>query len=100
MARPLKRKRAIGGPLAIAGDAKRRPLSNQTERDKNMKTEGVVFTPVPVERNIPETPKVKLRLSREACEPVCELCGHTVIATHCKRICLHCGFMTGCSEGI
>jgi hypothetical protein len=30
----------------------------------------------------------------------CEMCGAVVVAYHCKRICLHCGFMTGCSEGI
>jgi len=30
----------------------------------------------------------------------CEMCGSSVVAYHCKRICLHCGFMTGCSEGI
>lgn len=30
----------------------------------------------------------------------CEMCGAPVLANHCKRICLRCGFMTGCSEGI
>ena len=35
---------------------------------------------------------------RESLE--CEMCGAPVIAHHCKRICLRCGFMTGCSEGI
>lgn len=30
----------------------------------------------------------------------CEMCGTPVMASHCKRICLRCGFMTGCSEGI
>jgi hypothetical protein len=30
----------------------------------------------------------------------CEMCGTQVVAYHCKRICLRCGFMTGCSEGI
>ncbi len=35
---------------------------------------------------------------RESLE--CEMCGAPVIANHCKRICLRCGFMTGCSEGI
>ena len=28
------------------------------------------------------------------------MCGAPVIASHCKRICLRCGFMTGCSEGL
>jgi hypothetical protein len=37
---------------------------------------------------------------RSTREPRCEMCGADVIATHCKRICLKCGFMTGCSEGI
>jgi hypothetical protein len=65
-----------------------------------MKSEGVVFAPVPVVRDLPERPRPVVRLSREAQDPRCEMCGHSVIATHCKRICLHCGFMTGCSEGI
>jgi hypothetical protein len=30
----------------------------------------------------------------------CEMCGAPVVASHCKRVCLKCGFMTGCSEGI
>lgn len=30
----------------------------------------------------------------------CEMCGAPVVASHCKRTCLKCGFMTGCSEGI
>jgi ribosomal protein S27AE len=40
-------------------------------------------------------PETELRESLE-----CEMCGAPVIANHCKRICLRCGFMTGCSEGI
>jgi hypothetical protein len=28
------------------------------------------------------------------------MCGRAVIAVHYQRICLKCGFMTGCSEGI
>ena len=40
-------------------------------------------------------PEAELRESLE-----CEMCGTPVIASHCKRICLRCGFMTGCSEGI
>jgi ribosomal protein L32 len=42
----------------------------------------------------------KARFLREAGDPRCEMCGSPVIAHHCKRICLKCGFMTGCSEGI
>lgn len=41
------------------------------------------------------TKETELRESLE-----CEMCGAPVIANHCKRICLRCGFMTGCSEGI
>jgi hypothetical protein len=68
----------------------------------NVKNEGAVFTPLPTTTTkVPaENPKMRFRPTRESQEPVCELCGHPVIATHCKRICLHCGFMTGCSEGI
>jgi hypothetical protein len=39
-------------------------------------------------------------LPRDAGELRCEMCGAPVIESHCKRICLRCGFMTGCSEGI
>jgi hypothetical protein len=28
------------------------------------------------------------------------MCGAPIVAYHCRRICLRCGFMTGCSEGI
>ncbi len=37
---------------------------------------------------------------REAGDPRCEMCGSPVIASRCKRICLKCGFLMGCSEGI
>ena len=40
------------------------------------------------------------RQLREAGDPRCEMCGSPVIASHCKRVCLKCGFLTGCSEGI
>jgi hypothetical protein len=66
-----------------------------------MKSEGAVFPPVPLVRGlIREVARGHLRLLREVEAPRCEMCGHEVIATHCKRICLRCGFMTGCSEGI
>jgi hypothetical protein len=66
------------------------------------KQEGVASLPWPVEPPAPENLPVRLRLalSKDPREPRCEMCGSVVIATHCKRICLHCGFMTGCSEGI
>ena len=64
------------------------------------KSEGVAFTPVPLARGLARETARAARLLREGGEPRCEMCGHEVIATHCKRICLRCGFMTGCSEGI
>jgi hypothetical protein len=66
----------------------------------SLKSEGVAFTPVSMASTQAAAAPMKARVSREAAEPVCELCGHAVIASHCKRICLHCGFMTGCSEGV
>jgi hypothetical protein len=64
------------------------------------KDEGVVFSPVPMAPPVAEKRERRLYLSPHPADPRCEMCGHPVIATHCKRICLHCGFMTGCSEGI
>jgi hypothetical protein len=61
------------------------------------KGEGIAFRPLPL----------ALAAGREqeeskvgGSEPRCEMCGAVVIVSHCKRICLQCGFMTGCSEGI
>jgi hypothetical protein len=65
----------------------------------NLKDEGVAFTPVPVGR-VRETLLPSPRTAPPVVAPRCEMCGHSVIATHCKRICVRCGFMTGCSEGI
>jgi len=63
--------------------------------------EGLVAQPIPARRRpVRELVRGAARVRRESFEPRCEMCGHTVIATHCKRICLKCGFMTGCSEGI
>jgi hypothetical protein len=65
------------------------------------KGEGVAFPPIPV------SPRFERQLvgldagaRREAGEPRCEMCSAPVVASHCKRVCLRCGFMTGCSEGI
>jgi len=55
------------------------------------KSEGLVVPPLPL---------VRARAKEGAGEPRCEMCGAEVIASHCKRICLRCGFMTGCSEGV
>ena len=64
------------------------------------KREGVAFPPVPLSEILPrETAGRGGRLPQDA-DPRCEMCGATVIASHCKRICLRCGFMSGCSEGI
>lgn len=65
------------------------------------KHEGAAFPPVPLAESLAgETGSRAGRVVREMGEPRCEMCGYAVIASHCKRICLRCGFMTGCSEGI
>ena len=59
------------------------------------------FPPVPL-RAVPAQGRGRRAgvLLPAAGELRCEMCGAPVIASHCKRICLRCGFMTGCSEGI
>jgi hypothetical protein len=65
------------------------------------KREGPMFAPLPLSRAASrEASGRAARMPREDSEPRCEMCGASVIATHCKRICPRCGFMTGCSEGI
>jgi hypothetical protein len=67
----------------------------------DIKTEGAVVPPLPLVRGLArEAANHGARVLRDGTEPRCEMCGHEVIAAHCKRICLRCGFMTGCSEGI
>ena len=65
------------------------------------KSEGAAFPPIPLTRRF-ERQMIGLDLgaAREAGEPRCEMCSAPVVSAHCKRICLRCGFMTGCSEGI
>ena len=63
------------------------------------KQEGAAFPPLPLVRSRPQEGARKGAVSLSADQP-CEMCGAPVIAAHCKRICLRCGFMTGCSEGI
>jgi hypothetical protein len=65
----------------------------------DIKSEGVAFPPVP---SLKARPKDAVRgaSTSEGGELPCEMCGEKVVAYHCKRICLRCGFMTGCSEGI
>ena len=64
------------------------------------KNEGPLFPPVPLVRR-PRSESVNRRGGQlsETAAPRCEMCGAEVIESHCKRICLRCGFMTGCSEG-
>jgi hypothetical protein len=65
------------------------------------KDEGPVLPQQPLLRGVlRESAGRAARHLREAGDPLCEMCGSPVIATHCKRICLKCGFLTGCSEGI
>jgi hypothetical protein len=63
------------------------------------KHEGPAFRPLPVaDLQVGRTREKKSQ--RDAGELPCEMCGAPIVAYHCKRICLRCGFMTGCSEGI
>jgi hypothetical protein len=65
------------------------------------KREGAVFPPVPLPRpHEAEVVAPGSRLLRGPVDVPCEMCGAEVVAAHCKRICLKCGFMTGCSEGL
>jgi hypothetical protein len=65
------------------------------------KDEGAAIPPLPVGayRNR-EAARLGSLPQKDAAELPCEMCGAPVVAYHCKRICLRCGFMTGCSEGI
>jgi len=66
-----------------------------------MKKEGAALPPVPLTREVSgETMSGGARTLRESAEARCEICGARIIIVQCKRICLRCGFMTGCSEGI
>jgi hypothetical protein len=66
----------------------------------NEKIEGAAFPPVPVDDPRVTRARRGIDVLRDNGELPCEMCGSSVVAYHCKRICLHCGFMTGCSEGI
>ena len=66
----------------------------------DIKGEGPVFPPLPAARRRRREASAGARPAQQASEPRCEMCGAPVIASHCKRICLRCGFMTGCSEGL
>jgi len=65
------------------------------------KSEGIAFPPVPVAPGRLRTSTLRgPRPVRDNQDLPCEMCGSDVVAYHCKRICLRCGFMTSCSEGI
>ena len=66
----------------------------------DMKSEGAAFPPVPSQKARPKDTVRGAGFSKDGGELPCEMCGAQVVAYHCKRICLRCGFMTGCSEGI
>ena len=65
------------------------------------KLEGLASTPLPLARQPMRRAELTgARAPEDRGQPRCEMCGSAVLAAHCKRICLKCGFMTGCSEGI
>ncbi len=64
------------------------------------KVEGVALPPLPVADPRVARARRGPFLARNAGELPCVICGSTVVDYHTKRICLQCGFMTGCSEGI
>ena len=71
------------------------------EGDMETKREGAAFPPLPVGRPARERGRgAGPSPTATAASCRCEMCGAAVVAYHCKRICLRCGFMTGCSEGI
>ena len=67
----------------------------------SVKDEGPVLPQVPYAKSaVGEAASRSARSLRDAADARCEMCGSPVITSHCKRICLKCGFLTGCSEGI
>jgi hypothetical protein len=65
------------------------------------KSEGLALQPFPTGKRRDEEGLLAAAWARKnGPEPRCEMCGAVAIAAHCKRICLRCGFMTGCSEGV
>lgn len=64
------------------------------------KCEGLAFPPLPV-----GDPRVRRArrgpfVSSSAGALPCAMCGAPVVEHHSKRICLRCGFMAGCPEGV
>ena len=71
------------------------------ERDMDEKREGLALPPMPVaDPRVARARRGRVIVQCDMGDLPCEVCGSSVVAYHCKRICLHCGFMTGCSEGI
>ena len=66
----------------------------------DVKNEGAAFPPVPIAEDVVREARKGPLVARDISDVPCEICGAAVVAYHCKRICLRCGFMTGCSEGI
>jgi cell division septal protein FtsQ len=103
-----RRTRARRGPSGGDGDIRQghlgvswagcRTFSEGGEMET--KREGAALPPLPVtDPRVTRARRGPFPMS-DAGELPCEMCGAAVVAYHCKRICLHCGFMTGCSEGI
>ncbi len=66
-----------------------------------VKSEGAVVPPVPLVR--PEAREAVgrgARVPHPGSEPRCEMCGHLMVASHGRRICLSCGFLAGSSAEI
>jgi hypothetical protein len=66
-----------------------------------IKDEGLVFPPFPAGRpRAPQLARRGMRAQADSWKPRCEMCGSNLIASHDKRVCVKCGFMTGSSEEI
>jgi hypothetical protein len=64
------------------------------------KREGLAFPPLPVADPRVARARRGPEPSRDPGGLPCAMCGASVVEYRFRRICLHCGFMTGCSEGI
>jgi hypothetical protein len=66
-----------------------------------LKGEGAVVPQVPLVRPLArEAVSHGAWTLRTGAQPRCEMCGHLMVASHCKRICLGCGFLAGGSTEI
>ncbi len=64
------------------------------------KVEGVAFPPLTLaDPRVLRAARRGAYLVRDAGELPCEVCGAPVVVEGGKRICLHCGFMAGCTGG-